>query len=416
MRSPQERHFDVLQAELITGTTATLLNAHASVWAPERVRISAAAALVGRSFPARPTVDVCEVQVQVTSLDAIASTVPLGREIHFPTEGGTVLYGIAPSPDAKKVWEDDCAVLTIDYAARTAPADLYRHHHVFSPYVKIELDESVPFMQLSKDWLDSLRRLASVSTGKPEDITLVSVVGEDDAQQDGRWQVFASGVTQSPYASSEEVVRNTHSALSLSRDGDSLLALLRTWRQLDTSLHPIIQSFGYEIRTFVDLTPRAKFLTLVQAVEGAYKAENVAKIEADSEKYTGKRDTLLGKLADADLAPAERRFLDKNLSSNPPTNLETALHWSAKLVPSDIAAALERATIVADKQAGGSDITWAAAVRLIRNDLSHGNRAYHPSDLMAVVAPLRRHVTSLTLLLLGASTAAQERAAQEARI
>jgi hypothetical protein len=151
----------------------------------------------------------------------------------------------------------------------------------------------------------------------------------------------------------------------------------------------------------------------VQAVEGAYKTENGAKIEASNAKHATKRNAILTKLAKSDLSQTEQRFLDRNFNLYPRTNLETALHWSAKLVQSDIATTLKQEAIVAEKISDGSAETWAAALRIVRNDLPHGNRSYSSSDLDLITEPLRRHVTSLMLYFLGASVAAQKRGARK---
>lgn len=292
---PRSWTLPTLRADLATGTSVMLLNVTVTVWAPERVRITAAAALAGCSSPSTNLAAVCEVDVQVTRLDVIAAAAPLRREIRFPRDDGMVLYGVAPGQRAEVAWEDASANLTMSYVSKAAPADLYRHYHVFSPLLKIELDEPLAFLEFSTVWLDPIRNLTSVATSAAESITWVTATGESENGDDGTWQVFAQGITQQPYASSEGDIVSTTAALALGPDGDDLLAVLRKWISLDNDLHPVLHTFGREIRGLSDQSPRGRFLTLMQAIEGTHQREDAGQIAVKQAEHTKQRNAIMSR-------------------------------------------------------------------------------------------------------------------------
>lgn len=412
MSFPQVSTHRVIRCELAIGAVATLVDAQVRIWAPDRARISASYVLVGSRYPAGEEAAVCRLRTQVTGLEAITATAPLERTVQIPRLADTtpVSVTMSASPSSFLHWEDASAELVSDYASRAALADLYGTKHVFSPHLTLDLDEPVAFDELSAHWIDSLHRLSSVATGERQRITHVTVTGEDELGKDSQWEVFAAGVTQQPFASEEKVVRETRSALALARDGDSLLALLREWDRLDTARHPIIHSFGREVSTLEDHTPRAQFLTLIQALEGTHRVENEVATLADEQKHQAKRAALLDAVAVTYLPPAERKFLSRNLSKSPTSGLDRALHWTRKVLPGDLAADAGQLTIVKEKLDDQSATTWADAIRMIRNDYSHANRSYDPYELRELVLVLKRYATAMCLRLIGASDAAQLRA------
>ncbi len=400
---PQTTYHPALKCELAIGAVATLLNARLRVWAPERVNISASAVLVGQGYPADSSARICQIKTQVTGLESITATAPLDRAIQIPRNGERVTFELAPSPSARLAWEDESAILIADYASSAASADLYGTRHLFSPTLQLDIDEPLPFLEFSALWIDPIHRLAAVSIGQRQAITHVTAVGEDEDGNDGKWEVFAKGVTQAPYASVEKEVRETKSALALGPDGDSLLAIIRKWNDLDAMRHPIIHSFGREVGSLTDQTPRAQFLTLIQALEGTHRSEEAAKTAAEEDKFTLKRPLTY-------LSTAERKFLKKNLARKPPSGLDRALHWIDEGSTGSLGEAVGSLDIIQAKLDEKSATSWADAIRVIRNDYSHANRSYDPYELHELVEVLRRFATETCLRLLGASIASRTRA------
>lgn len=412
MSFPQVSTHRIIRCELAVGAVATMVDAQVRIWAPGRARISASCVLVGNRYPAGEEVAVCRLRTQVTGIEAITATAPLERTVQIPRLSDTTPVNVtmSASPSSLLRWEDASAELVSDYASRAALADLYGTQHVFSPHLTLDLDEPLAFDELSTHWIDGLHRLASMATGERQRITHVTVTGEDEYGEDCQWEVFGSGVTQEPFASEEKVVRETRSALALALDGDSFLALLREWDRLDTARHPIIHSFGREVSTFEDHTPRAQFLTLIQALEGTHRVENEVATLADERKHHAKREALLDAVGVTYLSPAEQKFLRRNLSKSPTSGLDRALHWTRKVLPGDLAADAGRLTIVKEKVDDKSANSWADAIRMIRNDYSHANRSYDPYELRELVLVLKRYATAMCLRLIGAGDAAQLRA------
>jgi len=244
-------------------------------WFPERVRVSASLVLVGLGQPANASVEVCTVRFQVTGQDAVTGFPPLWRTILFPKEPGeSATYKLGAREDARIVWEDEAARVTSDFAAASATADLYRVDHRFSPHITVELDEPISMAAMAENWIDPIRWLIALSTGQRQDVTMLTATGEDSKHVDGEWTVFSAGVTQAPYNSSGDVVFDAPSALCVGPDKDSLLALVRRWVELRDAQHPIVHTFARQVGALTALPAAATFQVLIQAVEGAYRAEN----------------------------------------------------------------------------------------------------------------------------------------------
>ena len=119
-------------------------------------------------------------------------------------------------------------------------------------------------------WAWPLEGLVSAATGKKERITYLScspVIEDDDRPPQRRqFQVFQASVSQEPYASTNDLRDKRVPAIRLG-EGESLLRLLRRWQQLQHEQNPILNTYDADALG-PDQTPRARFLLLIQALEG----------------------------------------------------------------------------------------------------------------------------------------------------
>lgn len=406
---PQRARYPVIRCELRTGQVATLVDATVSTWFIERAHITSTVAVVGMTAPATATAAVCSAEVQVTNLDAITGTAPLDRAILFSSEPGVQnTYRATASPDARIEWDDATTSAAFDYSSASRAADNFRVDQRFSPNLTIDLDEPLPIVEFCSRWIDPLRWLVALATGRKQSVTVLTATGEDEAHQDGRWAVYASGITQEPYNSSEESVREAGSALALGRDGDSLLDLINSWMRLSDAFHPAIHTFARQITAIDQAAPPAAFQVLIQTIEGVYRAQNIEAAATAAEKHVKKRDEVLAILTAADAPSRLRKYARRSIGTYPPSSLNDALHWLDSVTVGSFADAIEPLALIQAQMEAGD--TWADGLRKTRNDLAHGNKSFDPREVHDVAKVLMRYCTSVVIQLLGGSTAAQERA------
>jgi ApeA N-terminal domain 1 len=390
---PQNSHHPVLSVDLVNGKDAILLDCAVEVWAPGRALILPAAALMGRL--GRTATDGSEplfkgLRMQVTGCDAVGSPPPLGS-VEFPTKF---------EPDSPATWSvterlpratgasDNSATITAYWHVSFPLGNPYEHHLSFSPVWEVELMQPILLRQMLDDWVNPLRGIVALSTGRTEKITYLELTLEDDANR-GQFQVFGANITQQPYAADETEVRKTKRAFVCygADDNPRLLDLCRGWQRALQAHHPLIETLA----AFMHVTrqhPRPRFLLLMQALEGLYGYEEAAHLKAQEAAHKEKLSQALAAIAACDnLDGDSRKFLKERLPSRPITNLETALKAAVDNMPADLSGkikALELVqTVIADTDNQTSD--WPAVLRVVRNDLSHGRRGWD-SDLLAPAA------------------------------
>lgn len=96
------------------------------------------------------------------------------------------------------------------------------------------------------------------------------------------------------------------------------------------------------------------------------------------------------------------RFLKRYLSKTPPTSLESALKAAVSDAPVDTTDQLARTALVTETQSEPPcPTTTESALRVVRNNLAHGNRGYDAHKLDDVVRILELIVRSHALRILG---------------
>ncbi|MCW3038784.1 MAG: hypothetical protein JWM31_689, partial [Solirubrobacterales bacterium] len=122
-----------------------------------------------------------------------------------------------------------------------------------------------------------------------------------------------------------------------------------------------------------------------------------------------------GKVLDAPgisyLSTEDSRFLKRNLSKRPPSTLETPLRYCLDALPVDLSPSLEGSKLVKQLLSEGAT-SMPDALRIVRNDLAHGNRGYDMTDLRELAELLDRVARAHLLRVLGCPESAQKRVLQ----
>lgn len=420
---PQRTEAPVLRAVLANGGTLLVLDATITYWSTGEGRISGSAALLGRGHghyaPAKPTTDpsdqtrpmIIAARIQTTALDAVLGTAPI-NEVSFPSssESTTREWAARTNPEASCEWTSDKATLRVGYNGRMRTADAFEFRLRFSPVATLQLDESLTLHGLVDEYVEPLRRFVAIATGKAQELTYLAVELE---AENGWFQVFGTAITQEPYESSSDAVRSASSSVTAYEDGLSLLELVSRWRDLEAEHHPLAETYGSMLHAD-DQHPRSRFLLLIQALEGMHGAETRDQYEGRVKEHTQRRTALLEKLQslasessteekpDEEILTVEdRRFLRKFLMKRPIGNLDSALSAMASSLPVNGMDALKKTVLVKGLLSSERAESAPAALRIVRNDLAHGNRGYPSDDLDEVVALLEQIVRAHALRLLG---------------
>lgn len=420
---PQETRLPALRASLANGGNLILVDAGISYWSPGRGRVGGAAALLGKGGgffdPFRGVVEpseqleprVMSARFQIAALDTVLDTVPI-HKVSDPsiTDAPDEQWTAHTNPDADVESSSGGVTLRVGYDGRMRVRDGYEFGLRFSPVADLAFADGVTLRELVDDFVEPLRRIIAIATGRSRDLTYLAV--QLDGEQ-GWFQVFGSGITQEPFESSLQEAQATSSAIRAHEDEVSLLDLITRWRDLGSEHHPLIETYGSMLHA-ADQHPRSRFLLLIQALEGMHGAETREQYEEQAAKHTALREAVLAKLkviATGDDSTAEppsealsaddQKFIKRFLMKRLPSNLDSALTAMAEALPANGMDALASTALVKGMRASGDAESTPGALRTVRNDLAHGNRGYPVDELGEVVAVLEQIVRGHALRLLG---------------
>lgn len=304
---PQHFDYPLVYGEMNGNLDVVLLDAHLTVFGEHpregfssfksgNAYFDAWAALVGHGAPRNGPVLVDSGIIQVPYLESFAGKSPIA-EISFP--GDSIYEQDKPQfaaifdKSSLQEWRDDGAEVSVHYNISADIGGSYSFGLAFSPVVSVELSQPVPLAEFMTQWAWPLRGLVAAATGERVDINHLtcSPVIEGDTRR--QFQVFNASITQTPYTSSNSLKDKRVSAIRLASDGESLLTLLRKWQELRTAENPILNT--YDITAVgPSQHPRARFLLLIQALEGLYGYEKRS-VERHS-RFASERDVDVGSL------------------------------------------------------------------------------------------------------------------------
>lgn len=398
---PQSVEVPVLTGRLSNGANVILVNARVTHWPIRRAIIDAEVAIltVANLDDSGPTLFKA-FDIQIGGLDAIAGVSPI-KSTQFPMESAAGTWAAELDPkDFRQEWESAGSTFGLTYYAKMRSLDPYNFSIRFSPVAWCKIDDPISLRKLLTEWIEPLRRLISIATGRPEEITYLAVYPGADDGEERQGQVFGSGIKQEPYESTRDEIEKIGSALKLKADQVSLLDLLRTWQRLASVHHPLLETYGAMLHV-TEQHPRSRLLLLLQVIEGTYGHETRASLADRMARHNEVRDEVITLTREA-LDPEQQKFLKRNLGKRPPGGLEPAINWLAEELPGDLKARLDACPLIAVvKKAPVNARNAPDALRVIRNDLAHGTKGYDALGLHEVVTILELAVRAYALQLLG---------------
>lgn len=412
---PQVVERVTLRGHLINGYDVLLVDASVHYWFPERAHLSARAAVVGLwLFSSKQNVDSFSgIKMQVTGLDVVAGVAPL-KSFTFPAPNAVHLSGLwsaEGNPESSQEWTDASTTLRLEYDGSARIGDPYSYGLAFSPVVLVRSDHQRSLEQWLDEWIDPIARLITLATGRREETTYLALEMPSLPPffHPGYAQVFGSGLTQVPYESRQRDLMEVRPALRLKADGLSMLTLVNSWQPLREEHHPLVETYGAVLGAERQ-HPRARFLLLIQALEGLHGYETKPRYERRVARHVEQRRAVLDAVLHT-LDEEQQKFLKKNLSKRPASSLDDALRAQFTSLPLDLTHELATKRLIQDLRADPRPHDGpVGTLRLIRNDLAHGRQGYDALDLHEVDDVLERVTRAHLLRILGCPTAVVERA------
>ena len=412
---PQIRGYKALKLTLANGGTGLVLNALVN-WGTSQGLVSGAAAILTVASSLTPGQEGAAeaakqddlflfgaAEIQIGSLDVLMGVAPIGEKTdpRRALENGKFTWTAATNPEAALNWGDnDGNTLKVSYQSKVNAFDFYNVSIRFAPLLRINLAEACSVFDIVARWLDPIRGIASLATGRSQ---TARFFGLRPTREEGPWslaQVFGTALFQEPFDSSTDQVRHEPSVLRCAEDGVSLLDMVRAWWKLEEEHHPLIDTYAGMLHV-KDSHPRSRFLLLIQSLEGMYGHDNRNEFERRHVKHKTKRDDLLAAVNEH-LSSDQKRFLKSALGKEPARNLEEALNAAFDL-PAEFEKtreSLEGAELVT-RLVAETGCEPLGALRIARNGLAHGTRDFPVDHLHEVNDILDRLVRAHALRLLG---------------
>lgn len=421
---PQRVREDVLLATLANGGMLILLDAEIVYEMLGSGYVSGSAALLGKTgvfyrgiseedgrLSAFAAPRVVGARIQVSALDAVCGTTPLGQ-VAIPKAGDPDRreWIAQANPDAALEWQSGGTTLSVGFDGRARVLDGYEFSIRFSPVATLKLEEPLPLHSVVEDFVEPLRKIIAIATAEPRDLTYLAVQIEGAS---GWFQVYGTGIAQSPYVSSGRAQNSLATAIRSGQDGVSLLELVEAWQALERAHDPLVETYGSMIYA-KEQHPRSRFLLLIQAIEGIYGQQTREQYDKRQSTLTEARASVLMRLGDlvgskdgdagvtgSALSADEFKFLKRHLMKKPMGGLDQALRVIVSQLPHDVMAALADTSLIKGVFDAVETEAPERALREVRNSLAHGVRGYPPEQLLEVVAILEEIVRGHALRLLG---------------
>uniref|UniRef100_A0AAU1LX94 ApeA N-terminal domain-containing protein n=1 Tax=Streptomyces sp. NBC_00148 TaxID=2903626 RepID=A0AAU1LX94_9ACTN len=414
---PQSLIYPVLACHLANGRVVTLLDAQVQAWGLERAAVFARCALVGNFPLAQEDLSFDRIKIQVSNLGSLFGVAPT-KSRSLPVAGGQIslegVWSVEHEPDSHQCWEDGEAYFSTSYDASVTAADPYHFRMRFSPVVVVDLVEGASFDDVLNLWVDPLQKLASLALGKRQEVVYLAIGLRKSGPRSVGWrkyQVYGSGILQEPFDTFQKDVIENPSVMNWRTDSKDPLQVLRTWASLREAHNPLIETYGTLLTARVQ-HPRAKVLLLLQALEGLHGFENRVGEEEAGRKHKERRSEVLREiLSSTSMSAEDKKFLKRNFTSRPLVSLDRRLRESFSVIPDGVMSKLADTPLIkslASDSREPKEKDPADALRLVRNDLSHGNRGYPVQDLEDVADILERAARAHLLRCLGGSRDAQE--------
>lgn len=406
---PQIVEIPALSGTLANGGSVVLLDARITYWTKNQGHVTGSAALLGKGAEpfgrrtSRATFEsesplISTAKFQITALDAILGSAPI-KSVKTPgihPDNPKDLWSANLDLKAKAEWEDEGATLSVGYDGRMRAMDGYEFRLAFSPVATLTVEQGISLRVLIDDFVEPMRRIISIATGKPQDLTYVAVNFEENVDSH---QVYGAGITQNPFASSSKEVRSSRSAIRAKGDELSLLDLLLKWRQFTADHHPLVETYGSMLHAH-DQHPRSRFLLLIQALEGLHGYETQNEYNRRKADHLSEHKGVIDGLTDL-VDRDTLQFLKKFLSRKPHASLDSVLTSMTSALPVDVMDRIAVTSLVENVIRDDSSVTTTEnALRVVRNHLAHGVRGYDAFELDEVVQLLELTVRGHAMRIL----------------
>jgi len=414
-----EIHLPRLVGKLPSNEEIVIIDATLSEWFPERFQGFGRWAIAGLDIAVVPSDRYEHVSFQISDADLWFGVQPLSKVTWPKPTSAERTFSATVNHDAYRVWRDTRNGITVDIGyPHTYNLDPYRFGLTFAPVFDIRSRDPLTLDDWRGDWIAPLVDLASIATKRPQTLSWLNVHhGEGHGSRTGT--VFTWGIHQSPYTAHYEdewrMNAERRPLFTLAQVPLTPMKLVRTWRRLQAGNDPFVEL--YRAALFQpDLPPRARFLQLIQALEARHSFANREADRRAQTSFQTRRQEVINTARHAGISPADLRFLTDEWSKQRRDNLERRLRPLLDGVPAAIRQRLEsnpeldaiRAQLASDAQAPAT--TTQAQLRVLRNQLSHGDRNYPDHDRLPWVALAETLCQAQLLSLLGFRSSSIEQA------
>lgn len=398
-----------LVGRLRSNEDVVLIDVVLQEWFPQRYRGYGHWAIVGLGIADVPDDRYAHVSFQVSETDLWLGAPPI-EAVTWPKPGRTQTqtYSATVNRAAHRVWRDTRNGVTIDVGyLRTFSLDRYRFGLTFAPVFDIQSRRPLTLDEWQAEWISPLIDLASIATKRPQTLSWLTVhQGEDRERRSGT--VFAWGIHQAPYAAHYDddwrIDPDRQPLFTLATLKRTPMNLVRTWRKLQAGDDTFVDL--YRAALFQpDLPSRARFLHLIQALEARHSFANREADRITQTKFATRREETIAAISQTGLSSRQLKFLKDEWSKYKRDSLERRLRPLLNQLPTDVRTSLEadprlnpiRSRLRTEHNAH----TTEAQLRVLRNQLSHGDRNYPDYELEPWVALVETVCQSQLLTLLG---------------
>lgn len=411
---PQHHDYDRVVGGIRSGQDVVLTDVHISVYSPDLSVGSARHAIVGRDVAKVPGDAYPRVRFQITDLDLLFGVAPISS-VTWPPQDAVYMegqYAIQTNPLADQRWEDEKDGLIVDCTYDIESSrNFHRHTVLFSPVASLASHTPLTVDEWMDRWVRPMLCIAALATRRPQRLSWLTVSTAPVDATGEEWPphtngvVFGSGIAQEPYEAEypEEWRRPENRPLfALASMPMSLPDLLRRWVTLESDGNLFLELYGLALRQ-ADLPPRARFLYLVQALEGLHAEEHEAEDAAAQDEFSVRRMDVLAALKGVELPSDTCKFIQRNWSKRKMDGLDRRLRQLIQGLPVGVSNALRPPpgdAIAAELIAAGRTALEAQLGEL-RNTLSHGSRNHRDLELLPWVKVVETMCRAHALRLLG---------------
>ncbi len=358
--------FHALKCDLRAGWEVLLVDATVQAWLPEQANIQAALAVAGHGLLADPGRGFPEISVQITEGHRLFGRAPFTK-VTFPNPmpaTGKVEFAVELDLDANATYRRGDTELRCRYWISSSLTD-YRQFFVSTAPV-FEISSAAPLTPW--DWMTRhvlpLRELVTLATLEPQAVAWATVDEEYQVATadigSRSFQLYSRDVGQTPYAPTADSYKESRTLFTFSELPYSPVELLRRWADLRSVHRGFIQPLMRGLTE--QMNPRARFLFLVQALEGLH-SETVGEGPAPVEEHRKKRKEVLQVMQKSGLDKAQLRWIERWLDRHGRFSLADRLTQLLEAVRPEVERFVDADVVPGE-------------IPEIRNRLSHGAEDY----------------------------------------